>query len=166
MDDTPFPASDPATRPRSGVRVGAHRIGPLVPLAFGVVAMVLAARLRLGDAIQPGPGLWPLIVASLVAVTAAVLVGVDTPADYEPWTRGALRIGTGLAGLATFVLLLPHLGLVVAAAALLAFWLRLFGREPWRLVLPLAVGGAVIAHVVFVELLGVPLPGIPFSGLF
>ena len=135
-----------------------YRIAPLVLLLFGAVAMLQARDLSLGQLDAPGPGLWPFIVAGLLTLTALVLLFIDDPADYEPWTRGTAGIALGLISLGVFIVLFQEIGFLVPAVLMLLFWLRLFAREPWKWAVPLAVIGAVVFHLVFVEALGVPFP--------
>ena len=135
-----------------------YRIAPLVLLVFGAVAMLRARELSLGQLDAPGPGLWPFIVAGLLTLTALVLLFIDDPADYEPWTRGTAGIALGLVSLGVFIVLFQEIGFLVPAVLMLLFWLRLFAREPWKWAVPLAVIGAVVFHLVFVEALGVPFP--------
>ncbi|RBY74844.1 tripartite tricarboxylate transporter TctB family protein [Blastococcus sp. TF02-09] len=135
-----------------------YRLAPLVLLLFGVTAMLQARDLSLGELSAPGPGLWPFIVASLLSLTALVLLVIDDPADYEPWTRGTAGIGLGLVSLAVFIVLFEQIGFLVPATLMLLFWLRLFAREPWKWAVPLAVIGAVVFHLLFAEGLGVPFP--------
>lgn len=135
-----------------------YRIAPLVLLLFGVLAMLQAYDLSLGQFDAPGPGLWPFLVAGLLSLTALVLLFVDDPDDYEPWTRGTLGIALGLLSLGIFIVLFQQIGFLVPAVLMLLIWLRLFAREPWRWAVPLAVIGAVVFHLIFVEALGVPFP--------
>lgn len=135
-----------------------YRLAPLVLLLFGIFAMLQARDLSLGELSAPGPGLWPFICASLLSLTALVLLFIDDPADYEPWTRGTAGIGLGLLSLAVFIVLFEQIGFLIPAVLMLLVWLRLFAREPWKWAVPLAVIGAVVFHLVFVEALGVPFP--------
>lgn len=135
-----------------------YRLAPLVLLLFGIAAMLQARDLSLGELSAPGPGLWPFIVASLLSLTALVLLFVDDPADYEPWTRGTAGIALGLLSLGIFIVLFQEIGFLIPAVLMLLVWLRLFAQEPWRWAVPLAVLGAVAFQLVFVEGLGVPFP--------
>lgn len=153
--------AETSTRVPSGRRTGllrAHRLGPVVPLLLGLYGLLGAYRLSLGGLTDPGPGLWPFLVAFLITGTAAVLLIVDDPDDYEPWTRGTAGIAGGLVSLGLFIVLFEFVGFFVPAILLLLLWLKVFGEEPWRWAVPLAVGGAVLLHLVFVEALGVPFP--------
>ena len=135
-----------------------HRTAPLLLLAVGVVAVIGSRGLGLGELTAPGPGLWPFIVSLLLTGTAAALVLLDPAEDYEPWTRGTVRIIAGLVSLGVFILLFQTLGFVVAAFLMLLLWLRVFGGESWRWSVGLAAGGAAVLYLLFVEALGVPFP--------
>jgi putative tricarboxylic transport membrane protein len=147
------------------VRGQLHRIGPLLVLAVGVGALVGAVGLSLGALAAPGPGLWPFIVALLLTGTALILLVVDDPEDYEPWTRGTVRIIGGLAGLAVFVVAFETIGFLLPAFLMLLLWLRVFGGESWRWALGLALAGSVGMYLLFDTALGVPFPDDVVAGL-
>jgi putative tricarboxylic transport membrane protein len=148
-----------------GVHGQLYRIGPLLVLAVGVAALAGAVGLSLGTLTQPEPGLWPFVVALLLTGTALVLVVVDDPLDYEPWTRGTARIAGGVAGLAVFIAVFELIGFVLPAFLMLLLWLRVFGREPWRWAVGLAVAGSVGLYLLFDTLLGVRFPDDVVAGL-
>ncbi|CCG01405.1 tripartite tricarboxylate transporter TctB family protein [Blastococcus saxobsidens] len=142
-----------------------HRLAPALLLVFGLAAMYGAYQLGLGELQAPGSGLWPFIVASLMALTALLLLFIDDPDDYEQWNRNALRIAGGLLSLAAFIVLFETIGFVIPAFLMLLLWLRLFAKEPWRWAVPLAVGGALVFYLLFDVALAVPFPdGILFAG--
>lgn len=148
---------EPAERPHP-VAYQLHWLGPLLPLLVGLYAMYESFNLSLGELRNPGPGLWPFIVATVVVGTAAALLFIDHPGDYETWTRGTLTIVGGLVSLGIFILLFAAIGFLVPAVLMLLLWLRLFAQEPWKLAVPLALGGALGLYLVFSTALGVPFP--------
>lgn len=152
-------------RSTHGVHGQLHRIGPLLVLAVGVGALVGAVGLSLGTLTAPGPGLWPFIVALLLTGTALILVVIDDPQDYEPWTRGTARIMGGVAGLAVFVVAFEVIGFLLPAFLMLLLWLRVFGGESWRWALGLALAGSVGFYLLFDTALGVPFPDDVVAGL-
>ena len=138
-----------------------HRFRRLVPLllvAAGVSAVIGSWRLSLGELNSPGPGLWPFIVSIAVTTTAVILTLFPDSAVPEAWTRRTAGIAGGVGSLCVFVVLFESIGFLVPAFLMLMLWLRVFGREPWRWTIPLAVGGAGVLHIVFAGLLGVPFP--------
>ncbi len=158
----PAPASVRHPHPaRSQLR----RIAPLLLLALGVGALLMARDMGLGELTAPGPGLWPAIVAALLTATSVALLFLDPTEDYEPWTYGTARIVAGLAGLALFIVLFQTIGFVIPAFLFLLAWLRSLGGESWRMALVLAVAGALALHLVFVVVLGVPFPAGPVDQL-
>lgn len=151
-DERSAPAS-PADPPRF-----ARRIASLVLVAIGVGALVSARPLEVGELTSPGPGMWPLTVATVVAITAGILFFTDLASDYEPWDGRALVIAAGIAALAIFVVLFQIIGFTVSAFLFLLVWLRFFARESWRLSLVLAVAGSLGMYLIFAEFFAVPFP--------
>ena len=135
-----------------------HRITPLLVLIVGVAALIGAYRLSLGELTAPGAGLWPFMVAAVITATAAILLVTDDAADYEPWTRSTVRILGGVLSLGAFILLFELIGFLIPAFLMLTLWLRVFGKEQWRWAAPLAGGGSIGMHLLFVEVFGVPFP--------
>lgn len=133
-------------------------LAPMVVLVFGAIAMWMSIDLSLGSLTEPQPGLWPFLVSIVIVATAAALLFTDDPGQYERWGTGTFRVAAGVAGLACFVVLFQIFGFLLSAFLLLLSWMRLHGREPWKLAVPLAVAGAVALQILFVDLFGVPFP--------
>lgn len=157
-------APDQGPPPR-GLRGEIHRVAPLAVLALGIAGVVGSVALSLGELTQPGPGLWPFLVACLLTGSSAILLVVDDRAEYEAWTGGTARIVGGLVGLAVFVAAFEAIGFVLPAFLMLLLWLRIFGRESWRWAVPLAVLGSVGMQLLFAGALGVPFPDGPLTDL-
>jgi putative tricarboxylic transport membrane protein len=142
-----------------------YRLGPLIVVAVGVGALAGSVALSLGELTAPGPGLWPFVVALLLTGTGLVLLVVDDPADYEPFTRNSARIAGGLAGLAVFVVAFEVVGFILPAFLMLLLWLRVFGGESWRWAVGLALVGSVGLYLLFDTALGVRFPDDVVAGL-
>jgi putative tricarboxylic transport membrane protein len=156
MDRSTAPSTGGPTR--RGLRGQLHRLGPLVVLGVGVAALVGAAGRSLAELTEPGPGLWPFIVALLLTGTSLVLVVIDDPADYEPWTGSSARIAGGVVGLALFIVAFEAIGFLLPAFLMLLLWLRVFGGESRRWSLGLGLAGSVGIYLLFDQVLGVPFP--------
>lgn len=128
-----------AKSPMSG-SVGADGLPKLLAICLGVLSLVLIAQSALSPASGP-------------AAEAAEDTG---DAEFTP--EGFLLAMKMLAIIVVYVLILPVLGYAVSAGLLLAAIAVFFGRPFGLRVLVFAVLGAVLAHLVFVTLLGVRMP--------
>lgn len=153
----PAVVSEPDRKERGGVR-HLFRIAPAVVAVFGIAAILGARSLPFGELTAPGAGFWPIVVAAIVVVTAALLVFRDIPADYERWSGRSLAILVGVAVLGGFIVSFQVLGFALSAFGLLLVWLRFLAREPWLLSLVLALTGAIGLHLIFAEFFAVPFP--------
>lgn len=131
----------------------------LVVLVVGVLGVLGALQLGVGTPRSPGPGTWPLIV-SLIIVTLGLVLAVNarSTTDTERFTRDSWAVLAGLASMAAFAALIDRIGFEVPAALLAFFWLRVLGRESWRMSIVGSVGIVAAFYLVFVAGLGVAIP--------
>jgi putative tricarboxylic transport membrane protein len=136
-------------------------VGGLLVVALGAGFLLVGRELEFGTARNMGPGYFPTVLAGLLVLLGAVLAGLGGRAaraegafGHVPW-RGVLLIvgavaffGLGLRGLG----LLPVLLLVVLATA----WASRYASL--RASVPLALGIAAFCTLLFIRLLGLPLP--------
>jgi putative tricarboxylic transport membrane protein len=128
-----------------------------------------AARMPSGTVSMPGPGLVPLTLGVLLAVTSlahlASFLLASAPADVaeEEESKGSRwRIAITLSALLASALLFEPLGYVLTASLFLTVMLwTLSDLGPWRAALA-AVSGAWASFILFREVLGVALPQAPF----
>jgi len=128
-------------------------------VAFGALAFALAGELTVGTAASMGPGYVPRGLAMIIMVYGVVLGVRAAFSGREPFPSVAWRpiffVG---AAVAVFAILLPTLGLavtsfaVVVCAGFAAYDVQL--RENALLGIALAV----FAVVLFVTVLGLPIP--------
>jgi putative tricarboxylic transport membrane protein len=133
------------------------RLGGTAAVVIGLLAAWGAQGLGVGSLTDPGPGLWPLIVSGVLVVTGTA-VALRPGAGAEPIGRESWVVVLACASLAVYTLVIPVVGFELPTAVLLAFWLRVLGREGWRTTLIVAVGGTAVVYAVFILGLGVALP--------
>ncbi|MBM0237024.1 tripartite tricarboxylate transporter TctB family protein [Micromonospora sp. ATA32] len=131
----------------------------VVPVLLGLVTMWLARDLGLGTLTDPGPGLWPMIVAVLVLLTGVgILLRARQATDTEAFTRGAVVVVIAAASLALYAFLFELVGFEIPTVLLLVLWLKFFGNENWRTTAVVSVVATAAAYALFITALGVPLP--------
>ncbi len=67
-----------------GWRAHIFRLAPLVLTLFAAYAIYQARDLEIRSLSEPGPGMWPLIVSSVMGISSLLLIVRDIPEDYEP----------------------------------------------------------------------------------
>lgn len=164
---TIHPASPESTS--TGPRLDRHAVGQLVfgiiSVAVGVAALIDAAGLaKFGKGGQPGPGLFPDLIAALLVVLGAwlAILTVVRPVKAEPAEPvepgGFKRAATVWLAFVVSIPLLVLFGFAPAMAALVAF--LVFGVERirgFRPVLAVVLVPAVV-YLLFSVVLGVDLP--------
>lgn len=149
---------------RDSTSRNAYRLAPLAVLVLGAFGVVESSRLGLGTLTQPGPGLWPLLLASFLSFAALVLLFLDDPRDYEKFTpRRMAMVLSAVLSLIAYIYLFAYLGFLLASVLMLGVWLRVFGRESWRWTISLSLVGGIALYLIFGVALNVPLPEGPFK---
>ena len=152
-----------------GVSVRALDIG--VALAFiGLGAAVMVDNYRLGASWGPdGPqsGYFPFYVGLVLVLSAAIVLA------QAVFRRGQRRVAIGRAqARSVLALLVPtivyvaamaFIGIYVASAVYLAYFMRLLGHYRWTVILPTAIGIPVALFALFEIWFLVPLPKGPLE---
>ena len=144
-------------------------VGGLVVTAIGTGFLLFGQELPMGTSVRMGPGYFPTILSGLLValgLTIAVL-GLRAPAGEGgpsalPWRGLILIIGATLA----FGLTLRGLGLgpVLVLVVLATAWASRYASLRGSVLL--AAGLATFCSVLFIRLLGLPLPLLgPWLGL-
>ena len=134
----------------------------IVLFAFGAVTVLLSLSLPLGSLRMPGSGLFPLVLGAFLMSLAAVQIWTERRRAPEGGAaagpRGdAPRVAAFMAVVVGTVALLPAVGYLAASFLLVLGLLRVLGVR-WLVALAIAAVAAGLARVVFVGLLGIPLP--------
>ncbi|PXY27141.1 tripartite tricarboxylate transporter TctB family protein [Prauserella muralis] len=138
-----------------------NRIAAAVPLAIGALAAVASWQLGVGDTADPGPGLWPLIVSVAMVVVSAVLFLQPRPTGTEErFGRESLVVAVGVLSLLGYALLFERVGFEIPTVALLVLWLKVLGRESWRMTVAVSLVASAASYLLFITGLEVSLPHI------
>ena len=123
-------------------------------VAFGVAFLAASVQFEIGSARQMGPGYFPFVLSVLLVVLGVSQIHVAS-AFRRTSARPALFV---LGGLAVFAATLEPLGLVLATVLLVAIAGVVAQGRRWIEVGVPAAGLAGFSTVVFVRLLGLPIP--------
>ncbi|MFH1343296.1 MAG: tripartite tricarboxylate transporter TctB family protein [Pseudomonadota bacterium] len=154
--------------------IGRDGIAGLILLAISLVLLVKSFQLPSIPIVPVGPGFYPAIVLSFMAVASALLVVQDivkhratAPAGDTPPRRYRLVV-IAFAIVGGYVVLLPLAGFRVATVLFVAALQAALGgprtAREWAVLAAIAVGTTVSTYVVFERYLLVLLPRGAWTG--
>ena len=137
----------------------------LLYIVLGVTVAIAAAGYEIGTAYNMGPGFFPfgvgiaLAIVGVCVLATAMLPGA-LPSQLGAWPLKSLAIV--LVSVVLFALLLEPLGLLIAVPVLLGISALAHPDFSWRELLLLVVLLVPFTWVVFVVLLGLQFPLLPY----
>jgi hypothetical protein len=136
-------------------------VGGLMVMTIGAGFLLFGRELDMGTSFRMGPGYFPTVLSVLMVVLGAVITVQALRAPFQegsfgllPWRGLALIIGAPI----VFGVSLLGLGLgpAVLLVVLATAWASRYASL--RSSLPLSVGLAAFCALLFIRLLGLPLP--------
>lgn len=133
---------------------------PAVVLALtGFSVVALGSSYQIGSLISMGPGFLPVALGICLVLLAIILFGAELRVAPEKELgfplRPVLWVGGGILA---WAVLIDVLGFFPASIVQLLFSSFALQQQGWRAVILLALGMTLASYVVFVTLLGVPVP--------
>jgi hypothetical protein len=131
---------------------------------IGLVSIGLSLQYPLGDAAEPGPAYYPLILSVLLTIfgTAVVWKAEGERFRVADWWENGRPLAI-IAVLATATVALDHLGFRLTVAVMLIVLLGALERRDWRMVLPIAVLFPIVTYGLLHNALKINLPLGPFG---
>jgi putative tricarboxylic transport membrane protein len=138
-----------------------------VIMLLGGVVVYDAVRLGIGWGTDgPKSGFFPFWLGVLLLVMCAgLLIQAALRAESRPFTTRE-QLGPVLKVLwpaVAMVVLMQWIGLYVASALYIGFYMRWIGRHSWLAVVGLAVGVPLVAFIIFEKWFLVPMPKGPLE---
>lgn len=128
-------------------------------LIFGLAAIILGQEYAMGTAGKMGPAYFPTILGGLLSLIGVIGVIRSFVHDGEPIEKFYLReLFLILGAVLLFGFLMRGAGLIIAVIVLIVMSAYASPKFRWGEVLLLAGGLAAFSVLVFVKLLGLPMP--------
>jgi hypothetical protein len=136
--------------------IGINRISGFVIFFLGAILLWEGRNLSIGNFSSPGPGFFPMLLATLLMIFSLVLIipNVKKKNDGQPllsWSTIQNRLLPVFGALLGYFFFLEYLGFVVAGFLLMIFLFVRIGSLRWYV----AVSGAFISIVAAYLLFGV-----------
>ena len=134
-------------------------------LLLGVFAAWEGARMPQGTAGLPGPGVLPVALGVLLALSSIAVMTISARATVarEPVAIGHRRITYAVLALFAAGLLWERAGFLITCTLFLFVMLSMLSTLGWWRSLIAAIVGALAARFLFQGLLNVVLPPLPFA---
>jgi len=155
-------------RPAFGVKSAEIALAVFL-LAFGAIVIYDSVRLGakwLDDG--PQPGYFPFYIGALIVVAAAInlVSAARIHADKTFVEVGQLKLVLAvLIPTAIYVAAIGWIGLYVASAVFVAFFMRWLGKYEWWKIAAVAIGNSVVFFLIFEVWFKIPLPKGPLETL-
>jgi hypothetical protein len=91
---------------------------------------------------------------------------LESDTAHVPTRLILLRAGAFFGWLIAFMASMATIGLIPTVPMFVILYMRLENREPWKLVLPQAIGLTLFIYIVFDQLLTIPWPQTLLGNLF
>jgi len=130
----------------------------IVPLIVGSLALACATIGLLNEMFRPPEAAHGLADGTKAEIQQTIHMDLESDTGHlDTWVI-LRRAGIFFGWLIAFMASMAVIGLIPTVPIFVVGYMRLEGREPWRLVLPQAAGLTVFIYVVFERLLNIPWP--------
>jgi putative tricarboxylic transport membrane protein len=161
------------------MRLGKDGVVGLIGLAISLLLLPQAFGLPTLPIVPIGPGFYPSLVLTFMAITSAVLLLQDIAGRRRTGSAAAIDDGTAtrpaydlvaaaFAVVAGYIALLPLVGFRLATAVFVAVFQLMLDRpkspRQWAMLIAIAAGTAVATYIVFERYLLVLLPRGAWTG--
>ncbi|RJG23433.1 tripartite tricarboxylate transporter TctB family protein [Massilia cavernae] len=131
----------------------------IIFLFFGLGAVIIGMDYEMGTAGRMGPAYFPTVLGVMLSLIGGIAVVRSFLREGEAVGKFHLKnIVLILAAVILFGFLIRRAGLVPAALAIVMLSAFASPKFRWAQAAVLAAGLAIFAYVVFVKLLGLPMP--------
>jgi hypothetical protein len=131
----------------------------IIFLFVGLAAVIIGRNYVMGTAGRMGPAYFPTVLGGLLALIGLAAIIRSFFRDGEPLGKFAVKETLLIiSAVLLFGFLIRGAGMVVSVFAIVILSACASGKFKWRSVIPLAAGLAAFSVLVFVKLLGLPIP--------
>ncbi len=135
----------------------------IICMAFSIFVFVMAKDFPAGTNGVPGPGVFPMIISSLLFFCSLIILvfSISVPLEGEKTitlgTKDNRRVYISMVGLVIYAIILPFLGFLITNAIMLFVAITLFKQKRSYSTALIALLVSLVVYVIFTRVLQVPL---------
>ena len=131
----------------------------IVPLIVGTGAVLFCLLALINDVFKRGSGKRETLdEIARAQVGQKIHMDIKSNIGQIPWQKLLLRGAIFFGWMVGFLISMALIGIIPTVPLFIVSFMRLEGREPWRIVIPMAVVMCVFIYVLFDQLLAIPWP--------
>ena len=131
--------------------------------AFAIFIITISSKYPPSNHGVPGPGVFPIIIATLIILSAIALIVVtlkssakgDTEVDLK--SKNIINVYIAMTGLVIYLVLLPMLGFVSTTFVMLLLYVRWFSKRAWWKCIVISLVFTLAIFFLFGTVLNVPM---------
>ncbi|MDD3903640.1 MAG: tripartite tricarboxylate transporter TctB family protein [Sphaerochaeta sp.] len=132
-------------------------------IAFAIAIIAISLGYPPSNHGVPGPGMFPIIIASLIIFSAVVLIiatlkmkeSQNTKVDLT--SKNVVNVYITMAGLVVYFLLLPNVGFITTTTIMLVLYIKWFSKRPWWKCILISILFTLAIFFLFGSVLNVPM---------
>lgn len=132
-----------------------------VPAALGLLGIAIivgAVFLGIGEASEPGAGLWPLTIGCVWTLSAAIITWENARGARLQPVSASQRPAIGLGLTLGFILLFSYLGMVPAVLVVTTAWMKLLSDMSWKRIFLASLSITVVLYLLFAVIIQTAFP--------
>lgn len=131
--------------------------------AFAIVIIAISLGYPPSNHGVPGPGMFPILIAGLILISALTLALLtlrmpkekDTQIDLK--SKNVLNVYITMAGLIVYAITFPLIGFIVTSSIMLTLYIKWFGKRSWWKCILIGVLFSIGIFLLFGSVLNVPM---------
>lgn len=131
--------------------------------AFALFIITISSKYPPSNHGVPGPGMFPIIIASLIIASAIALVvvtlklGKDQDTEVDLKSRNIITVYITMTGLIIYLVLLPMVGFVSTTFVMLLLYVKWYSKRAWWKCIVISLLFTLAIFFLFGTVLNVPM---------
>lgn len=131
--------------------------------AFAILIIAVSLTYPPSNHGVPGPGMFPIIIASLIILSSLSLfittlrMGKEADTSVDLKSKNVMNVYVTMVGLVLYFILLPLVGFVTTSIVMLVLYIKWFSKRPWWKTILISVIFVLAIFFLFGSVLNVPM---------
>lgn len=131
--------------------------------AFAILIIAVSLTYPPSNHGVPGPGMFPIIIASLIILSSLSLfittlrMGKEADTSVDLKSKNVMNVYVTMVGLVLYFILLPLVGFVTTSIVMLILYIKWFSKRPWWKTILISVIFVLAIFFLFGSVLNVPM---------